>query len=47
MRAQVLLPKVFNFSFTYNTNKKKLYPGDVVEVDISKVGILMNFISED
>ena len=33
MRAQVLLPKVFNFSFTYNTNKKKLYPGDVVEVD--------------
>ena len=36
MRAQVLLPKVFNFSFTYNTNKKKLYPGDVVEVPFGK-----------
>ena len=32
MRAQVLLPKVFNFSFTYSTNKKKLNLGDVVEV---------------
>ena len=36
MRAQVLLPKVFNFSFTYNTNKKKLNPGDVVEVPFGK-----------
>ena len=36
MRAQVLLPKVFNFSFTYNTNKKKLNPGDVVEVPCGK-----------
>ena len=36
MRAQVLLPKVFNFSFTYNTNKKKLYPGEVVEVPFGK-----------
>jgi len=36
MRAQVLLPKVFNFSFTYNTNKKKLTPGDVVEVPFGK-----------
>jgi len=31
MRAQVLLPKVFNFSFTYNT-KKKFKLGDLVEV---------------
>ena len=36
MRAQVLLPKIFNFSFTYNTNKKKLNPGDVVEVPFGK-----------
>jgi len=36
MRAQVLLPKVFNFPFTYNTNKKKLNPGDVVEVPFGK-----------
>ena len=36
MRAQVLLPKVFNFSFTYNTNKEKLTPGDIVEVPFGK-----------
>jgi len=36
MRAQVLLPKIFNFSFTYYTNKKKLNPGDVVEVPFGK-----------
>tara|TARA_Y100000817_G_scaffold313292_1_gene309103 strand:+ start:843 stop:2792 length:1950 start_codon:yes stop_codon:yes gene_type:complete len=36
MRAQVLLPKVFNFSFTYSTNKKKLKFGDVVEVPFGK-----------
>ncbi len=36
MRAQVLLPKIFNFSFTYNTNKKKLKLGDVVEVPFGK-----------
>ena len=35
MRAQVLLPKIFNFSFTYSTNKK-LSPGDVVEVPFGK-----------
>ena len=36
MRVQVLLPKVFNFSFTYNTNKKKLKVGDIVEVPFGK-----------
>ena len=36
MKAQVLLPKVFNFSFTYNTNKKKLTLGDIVEVPFGK-----------
>ncbi len=35
MRAQVLLPKVFNFSFTYNT-KKKFKLGDLVEVPFGK-----------
>ena len=36
MKAQVLLPKVFNFPFTYNTNKEKLTPGDIVEVPFGK-----------
>jgi len=43
MRAQVLLPKIFNFSFTYNTNKKKLNLGDLVEVPFGKnkeIGII-------
>ncbi len=32
MRAQVLLPKIFNFSFTYNTDQRKFKLGDLVEV---------------
>ena len=36
MRAQVLLPKIFNFSFTYNTDKEKLTPGDIVEVPFGR-----------
>ena len=36
MKAQVLLPKVFNFSFTYKTKKEKLTPGDIVEVPFGK-----------
>ncbi len=32
MRTQVLLPKIFNFSFTYNTNNIPLKIGDLVEV---------------
>ena len=36
MKAQVLLPKIFNFSFTYKTNKEKLTPGDIVEVPFGK-----------
>ena len=31
MKAQILLPKVFNFPFTYNTNTKSKI-GDLVEV---------------
>ena len=53
MRAQVLLPKVFNFSFTYNTNKEKLNPGDIVEVPFGKkkeIGVVWpgkSFTSQD
>ena len=37
MKVQVLLPKVFNFSFTYNTDLKKKYKiGDIVEVPFGK-----------
>ncbi len=36
MKAQVLLPKIFNFSFTYKTKKEKLIPGDIVEVPFGK-----------
>ena len=36
MKAQVLLPKIFNFSFTYETTKEKLTPGDIVEVPFGK-----------
>ena len=36
MKAQVLLPKIFNFSFTYETKKEKLVPGDIVEVPFGK-----------
>ena len=32
MKAQVLLPKVFNFSFTYNSNGISIKTGDFVEV---------------
>ena len=32
MKAQVLLPKIFNFSFTYNSNNIPLKTGDLVEV---------------
>ena len=36
MKAQVLLPKIFNFSFTYNTNNLSLKVGDLVEVPFGK-----------
>lgn len=36
MKAQVLLPKVFNFSFTYNHKYNSLKPGDFVEVPFGK-----------
>ena len=36
MKAQVLLPKIFNFSFTYNSNNIPLKAGDIVEVPFGK-----------
>jgi len=36
MKAQVLLPKIFNFPFTYNSNKLNLKIGDLVEVPFGK-----------
>ena len=36
MKAQVLLPKIFNFPFTYNTNQIILKTGDLVEVPFGK-----------
>ena len=36
MNVEVLLPKVFNFSFTYNSNDILLKTGDLVEVPFGK-----------
>jgi primosomal protein N' (replication factor Y) len=36
MKAQVLLPKIFNFPFTYNSNQITLKTGDLVEVPFGK-----------
>jgi len=36
MKAQVLLPKIFNFPFTYDTNQISLKTGDIVEVPFGK-----------
>ena len=37
MKLQVLLPKIFNFPFTYNPDKKIIYKkGDLVEVPFGK-----------
>ena len=53
MKAQVLLPKIFNFSFTYETKKEKLTPGDIVEVPFGKekaIGVVWpdkSFVSKD
>ena len=36
MKVEVLLPKVFNFSFTYNSNSISLKIGDLVEIPFGK-----------
>jgi primosomal protein N' (replication factor Y) len=46
MKVQVLLPKIFNFTFTYDHDKKKNYKiGDVVEVPFgskNEIGVIWN-----
>ena len=36
MKVEVLLPKVFNFAFTYNSNNISLKTGDLVEIPFGK-----------
>ena len=40
MRVQVLLPKIFNHPFTYNTNKIQTNLGDIVEVPFGTTNTL-------
>ena len=50
MKAQVLLPKIFNFSFTYNSNNIPLKPGDLVEVPFGKnkeIGVIWKNINAE
>ena len=49
MKVQVLLPKIFNFTFTYNLDHKKNYKkGDVVEIPFGskkEIGVIWNNIN--
>ena len=49
MKVQVLLPKVFNFTFTYSHDPKKKYKiGDIVEVPFGakkEIGVIWNGIN--
>ena len=50
MKAQVLLPKIFNFSFTYNSNNISLKTGDLVEVPFGKnkeIGVIWKNINTE
>jgi len=50
MKAQVLLPKIFNFSFTYNTNNLLLKIGDLVEVPFGKrkeIGVVWKYENKE
>ncbi|MDC1092727.1 primosomal protein N' [Pelagibacteraceae bacterium] len=43
MKTEVLLPKVFNFSFTYNSNNISLKTGDLVEIPFgqsTEIGVI-------
>ena len=43
MKVQVLLPKIFNFSFTYNSNNIPLKIGDLVEIPFgqsNEIGVI-------
>ena len=50
MKAQVLLPKIFNFAFTYNSNNLSLKIGDLVEVPFGKskeIGVVWKYKDND
>tara|TARA_B100001057_G_scaffold373489_1_gene377922 strand:+ start:668 stop:2617 length:1950 start_codon:yes stop_codon:yes gene_type:complete len=50
MKAQVLLPKIFNFSFTYNSNNLSLKVGDLVEVPFGKdkeIGVIWKYKNKE
>jgi len=51
MKVQVLLPKIFNFPFTYNLESKKRYNvGDIVEIPFGKkkeIGVIWEFKDTD
>ena len=50
MKAEVLLPKIFNFSFTYNSNNIPLKIGDFVEVPFGKnkeIGVIWKNINTE
>ena len=36
MKAQVLLPKIFNYTFTYESKQNSIQVGDFVEVPFGK-----------
>ena len=45
MKLQVLLPRVFNYPFTYSSNKIKVKIGDLVEIPFGlkkEFGIIWN-----
>ena len=47
MKAQVMLPKVFNFPFTYTSNKMNIKIGDLVEVPFGskkELGVIWKII---
>jgi len=50
MKTEVLLPKVFNFSFTYNSNNIPLKTGDLVEIPFgqnTEIGVVWKKKNEE
>ena len=49
MKVQVLLPKIFNFTFTYNNDQKKNYEiGDIVSIPFgskTEIGVIWDGIN--
>ena len=49
MKAQVLLPKIFDYPFTYNLKQLKIKTGDIVEVPFgskNEFGVIWKIIIE-